>query len=79
VAAFHLRNIPPELYERLRERAARDGRSINAEILSILERNLSVPSEAEFERRLAELHSRWRLSPDAPTPEELIRKDRDSH
>lgn len=78
MAAFHLRNIPDELYERLRRRARSEGRSVNAEILSILERDLSRPSHEEFMRRLDELHSRWTLSPDAPAPEDLIREDRDS-
>ena len=78
MAAFHLRNIPEGLYERLRERAAQDGRSINAEILNILDRELSRPSPEEFEARLRDLHRRIRLSPDAPTPEQLIREDRDS-
>jgi plasmid stability protein len=79
MVAFHIRNIPPELYERLRERARQEGRSVNAEVLSILERELSRLSPEEFERRLRDLHRRIRLTPDAPTPEQLIREDRDSH
>jgi antitoxin FitA len=78
VAAFHLRNIPDDLYARLRERARADGRSVNAEILSILDRALARPSADELEARLRDLHRRIRLSPDAPTPEQLIREDRDS-
>jgi plasmid stability protein len=78
VAAFHLRNIPDDLYARLRERATREGRSVNGEILAILERELSRPTPEEFERRLAELHQRIKLSADAPPPEQLIREDRDA-
>jgi plasmid stability protein len=78
MAAFHLRNIPDELYKRLRERARKKGRSTNAELLSILERELSRPDPGEFMRRLDELRSRMILSPDAPKPEDLIRVDRDS-
>ena len=78
MAAFHLRNIPDDLYERLRERAREDGRSVNAEILTILEQELVRPSTEEFMRRLDDLRSRWTLSPDAPKPEEIIRKARDS-
>jgi hypothetical protein len=77
VAAFHLR-LPDELYERLRKRAAADGRSVNAQILSILERDLARPSHGEFMQRLDELRSRMILPPDAPKPEDLIRADRDS-
>ena len=78
MAAFHLRNIPPELYERLRARARGEGRSVNAEILWILERDLARPTGKEFMRRLDELRARINLSPDAATPEDLIREDRDS-
>jgi plasmid stability protein len=78
VAAFHLRNIPDELYERLRQRAGREGRSINAEILSILERELTRPDLDEFMRRLDELRSRWTIPAGSPRPEGQIRADRDS-
>ena len=78
MAAFHLRNIPDDLYTRLRVRAASDGRSVNSEILAILDRELSKPSDEEFMRRLDELRSRWTIPPGAPLPEDLIREDRDS-
>jgi plasmid stability protein len=78
VAAFHLRNIPDDLYAALRERAAREGRSMNAEILEIRERELSRPSPEEVKRRLHELRAAIKLPPDAPKPEELIRETRDS-
>ena len=78
MAAFHLRNIPDELYARLRERARSDGRSVNAKILAILASDLSRPSHEQFMRRLEDLRGRINLSPDAPKPEDLIREDRDS-
>jgi plasmid stability protein len=77
VAAFHLR-LPDDLYERLRKRAAADGRSINAEIITILERDLARPQPGEFMRRLDELRAEWTIPPGAPLPAELIRADRDS-
>ena len=77
MAAFHLR-LPDVLYSRLRKRARDEGRSINAEVVSMLEEQLSRPSTSEFERRLAELHAAWRVSDDSPAPEELIREARDS-
>jgi len=77
MAAFHLR-LPDELYKRLRKRAGAEGRSINAEVVSILERDLARPDPAEFMRRLDELRSRWTISPDVPMPEDIIRADRDS-
>lgn len=77
MAAFHLR-LPDELYERLRKRAGAEGRSINAEILGILERDLARPDRGEFMQRLDQLLSEWTIPRGAPTPEELIRADRDS-
>jgi len=77
MAAFHLR-LPDELYGRLRERARSDGRSINAEIVAILERDLSRPTHEDFMRRLDELRERMTLPAGVPMPEELIREDRDS-
>jgi plasmid stability protein len=77
MAAFHLR-LPDELYERLRERARSEGRSVNAKVIAILESDLSRPTHEEFMRRLDELRAQWTLPPDAPKPEALIREDRDS-
>ena len=78
MAAFHLRNIPDELYARLRERAAQEGRSVNGEILAMLERELARPSGEELNRRLHELRAEFTLPTDAPKPEDLIREDRDN-
>jgi plasmid stability protein len=79
VPALHIRNVPADVVETLRKRAESHGRSLNAEVLRIL------TSSAERERqdtpitnRLEELARRVNLPPDAPTPEELIREDRDS-
>jgi plasmid stability protein len=78
VPALHIRNVPADVVETLRKRAESHGRSLNAEVLRIL------TSSAERERqdtpitnRLEELARRVNLPPDAPTPEELIREDRD--
>jgi plasmid stability protein len=78
VAAFHVRDIPPELLEKLRERARLDGRSMNAEILAILERELGRPSPEEWLRQLDERRKRYEGRKFDPPPEALIREDRDS-
>jgi plasmid stability protein len=78
VAAFHVRDIPPELLEKLRERARRGGRSMNAEIIAMLERELDRPSPEEWLRGLGELRERYANRPLDPPPEVLIREDRDS-
>ena len=77
MAAFHLR-LPDELYARLRKRAQADGRSINAEIVAIVEAELERPDPEDFMQRLDELLSGWTIPPDAPMPEDIIRTDRDS-
>lgn len=78
MAAFHLRDIPDDLYARLRERAQRNGRSVNAELLRIVDKELGGPEPSEWSRRLDALLEEWTLPPDAPRPEDLIRADRDS-
>jgi plasmid stability protein len=78
VAAFHVRDIPPELLERLRERAAENGRSMNAELLAILDLELSKPDPREWLRRLDEMSARYAGRIWDPPPEVLIREGRDS-
>jgi hypothetical protein len=55
VATLHVRNVPDDLYEQLRERAAANGRSIGAEVVVVLERELghvgSRPWRSMFSRR----------------------------
>ena len=43
MAALLLKSIPPEIHERLRFQAARHHRSMNREVLSILEERLEAP------------------------------------
>lgn len=48
-----VKNIPEQVYERIKVRAATNHRSINGEILSILEQTVSLPPidvEATLER-----------------------------
>jgi len=76
---LHLRNVPARLYERLQLRAKANGRSMNAEAVALLEegveRELRARNITEQLRRHAQEID---LPPDAPTPEEIIRQDRDS-
>jgi plasmid stability protein len=76
---IHVRNVPEELYEALRARASREGRSMNAEVIAILRRALA--SRRDPDDVIADLRrfrERVRLPDDAPPPEELIREDRDA-
>jgi plasmid stability protein len=75
---LYIRNVPPEVYEALKARAKREGRSVNAEALKILEdvaeRELRPTSVTD---RLWELADQIKLSPDAPSAVEMIRKMRE--
>jgi plasmid stability protein len=78
VPTLHVRNVPPKVYAALKKSASRNGRSLNAEVIEILERF------AEHERRGASITEELRrlaqeinLPPDAPKPEEIIREMRD--
>lgn len=79
MATLHVRNVPPDVYDALRERAEREGRSISAETIAILRRALPVgPRDATSfmaEIRAFKKRNPWR----GPMPEEIIRRDRDSH
>jgi len=80
----HIRDVPPETLELLKEAARRRGRSLNAEIVDAL------VTQAERERRsadllerLAEGRRRWKKwfpegFPPGLEPETIIRQDRDS-
>jgi plasmid stability protein len=79
VATLFVRDVPERLYKRLRSRARRNGRSVNAEVVEILRELVDREEDAELvTRRLAEIAAEINWPPDAPTPEEIIRKDRDS-
>jgi plasmid stability protein len=79
VATLHVRNVPDDVYEALRARAEREGRSINAEAIAILRRAvLSRLDPEDLIRDLREFRSRVQLPPDARPPEDIIREARDA-
>ena len=62
----------------MRARARRYGRSLNAEVLELIdEAVLRELTSDEIADRLAELEAQIDLPPDAPRPEEIIRQERD--
>jgi plasmid stability protein len=78
VATLYVRDVPEKLYKRLRARARRNGRSLNAEVLELIdEAVLRELTSEEITDRLAELAAEIDLPPDAPRPEDIIRQDRD--
>ena len=79
---LYVENIPNDLYQALRKRARKNRKSIAAEIISLLERNVPTAKELqgrrEFYKRMAELRALQPESPGPfPTAEEMIREDRD--
>lgn len=79
VPALHIRNVPVEVVETLRQRAQSHGRSLNAEVLQVLAASAErVRRDTPITKRLEEIARRVNLPPDAPRPEDLIREDRDS-
>jgi plasmid stability protein len=60
VPALHVRNVPEPLYEKLRARAEREGRSINGEAIAILEEALARPSPTEVRALMTRMFRRRR-------------------
>jgi antitoxin FitA len=87
MATLHPLNIPDELYERLQELAKAENSSVDAQVITILQKALETKTkEIEDERRknilkvLDESSSRHRLNPadfGLPDSTEMIREDRD--
>ncbi|HXO21350.1 MAG TPA: Arc family DNA-binding protein [Thermoanaerobaculia bacterium] len=74
---LHVRNVPDELYERLRESAEASSRSMSAEVVTLLDELLaSAPAQKDL---LAGIRRRRFFRPaeaGAPTSTVLLRKDR---
>lgn len=78
MATLHIRNVPQAVYEALRSRAERSGRSLNAEVIETLEASTMSETDAELLlTRLDELRREWLAPSDLPKPEELIRQARE--
>ncbi|MDQ2981554.1 MAG: Arc family DNA-binding protein [Actinomycetota bacterium] len=77
MATLYVRDVPEKLYKRLQARARRNGRSLNAEVLELIdEAVLRELTSEEITERLAELAAEIDLPPDAPRPEDIIREER---
>jgi plasmid stability protein len=77
VATLYVRDVPEKLYKRLRARARRNGRSLNAEVLELIdEAMLRELTSDEITDRLAKLAAEIDLPADAPRPEDIIREER---
>lgn len=80
MATLYVRNVPSELYERLRREAASAGRSLNAEAIELLRRSLPRRPGVSLEQLLDDadrIRAEHALPSGSPTAAELIREDRD--
>lgn len=78
MATLYVRDVPPEIYEEIKRWAEGSGRSVNAEMLALLEREAERRKKnSEWWQSVLDLQSEISLSPNAPRPEDLIREDRD--
>jgi plasmid stability protein len=77
--SLHVRSVPDDVYEALRARAEREGRSISQEAIAILRRSLLSRRDPEdLLQDLRELRAQIHLPADPPKPEDTIREARDA-
>jgi plasmid stability protein len=77
---LYVRNVPSELYERLRQEATAARRSLGAEAIELLRRSLPSPSGISLEELVQDadrIRAKHILPAGSPTAAELIREDRD--
>ena len=78
MSILHVRNIPDELYERIQRRAQAQGRSITAEVVSLLAQAIEEVDNAQGDA-LASIRRRRFFKPGeagAPDSTTLLREDR---
>jgi plasmid stability protein len=78
MATLHVRDVPEELYEALRARARREGRSISQEAIAILRRALGRRSADDILEELNQLRDSTKLPTGRYAPETIVRGDRDA-
>jgi plasmid stability protein len=81
MATLYVQNVPDELYEALRSQAQEHGKSIAAEVVSLLKETIPTAQELKarraFLRRVERLQSRRPLRGGPwPSTEEMLREDR---
>lgn len=77
MAILHTRNVPDDLYARIRERAALEHRTLSAEVLALLEERFPPrPPVRELLESIERRRERYPLPPGAPDAVDLIREDR---
>jgi plasmid stability protein len=72
--ALQVRDLPPDIHRRLRERARDERMSISDYVLELLERDLALPTRREWAERLA---ARQAVETDAAAAVREGREERD--
>jgi plasmid stability protein len=54
MGALQVKNIPPDLHDAIRRRAAEQGLTVSGYVLELVRRDLAVPSQREWFAELAE-------------------------
>ena len=75
MAHIQIRNVPPDLHQKLKARAAELGLTLSEYLLREAERAVEKPTIEELTRRIRAR----RLSKLKTPPADLIRADRESH
>lgn len=75
---LHVRNVPEDLYERIRMRAAGENRSLSAEVIILLQRAIDEPMRPQDEVLAGIRRRRFFRPADAGAPDSLtrLREDR---
>jgi hypothetical protein len=74
---LYVRNIPAELYAELQRWAADSGRSVNAEVIELLEREAGRRGRhSDWWLGIQELRARFEPIEGPPWPEDIIREFR---
>jgi antitoxin FitA len=73
--SLQVRDVPPEVHRRLRERARDEHMSLSEYVLDLLERDLALPGRGEWEARLA---SRQPVDVDPASAVDQGRSERDA-
>jgi hypothetical protein len=79
VATLYVRDVPAALYERLTRWAEESGRSVNGEMIALLEQEAERREpRADWWHKVLALQQEPRLPPGALRSEDIIRADRDN-
>lgn len=79
MATLYVRNVPAELYVELQRWADADGRSVNAEVIALLEREAARRrASGSWGAAISALRERYPREPGPPWASDVVREGRES-